>query len=411
MALLSSLRKRTSTRSTRRHGFQIRPTVPRFRPRLEALEDRWMPSTLTVTKPFDGYGYNPGELRYDIQVAQSGDTIVIDPSLSGQTIKLGGELVIDKSLTIQNLGAQNVVLWGGNYVSGAFSQDTRVLEIEPVVQVTLAGLTIRNGQVLSSPTYTREFPYEYGNDGAGILNFGALTLSNCTVRQNINHYGSGGGIYNVGTLTVNDSAFLWNHSTFGGGIFSANGYPAFRATATLTNCTLAYNNTVGDGGALYVGGSTATLTNCTVSLNTTLGGHGGGIFVTLTDPVKHTPGDILNLTNTIVAQNRINSSGADPDIYGALATADHNLVGDATGSTGIVNGVNGNIVGGNGHPVINADLGPLQNNGGPTQTMALLPGSLAIGHGNNAFAPAKDQRGFTRLDELGERTDIGAFEL
>jgi hypothetical protein len=57
-----------------------------------------------------------------------------------------------------------------------------------------------------------------------------------------------------------------------------------------------------------------------------------------------------------------------------VATADHNLVGNATGSTGVVNGVNGNIVGGNGHPVINADLGPLQNNGGPTLTMALLAG-------------------------------------
>jgi hypothetical protein len=80
-------------------------------------------------------------------------------------------------------------------------------------------------------------------------------------------------------------------------------------------------------------------------------------------------------------------------------------------SSGIVSGVSGNIVGGNGNPVINADLGPLQNNGGPTQTMALLPGSLAIGHGNNAKAPATDQRGFTRIDLAGEMTDIGAFEV
>ena len=94
-----------------------------------------------------------------------------------------------------------------------------------------------------------------------------------------------------------------------------------------------------------------------------------------------------------------------------MATADHNLVGNATGSSGIVNAVNGNIVGGNGHPVINALLGPLQNNGGPTQTMALLAGSPAIGHADNSKAPAKDQRGLPRIDELGELTDIGAFEL
>ena len=94
-----------------------------------------------------------------------------------------------------------------------------------------------------------------------------------------------------------------------------------------------------------------------------------------------------------------------------MATADHNLVGDGAGSSGIINGLNGNIVGGNGHPVIDARLGPLQNNGGPTQTMALLPGSPAIGHANNAAAPATDQRGVTRLDVAGETTDMGAFEL
>ena len=99
------------------------------------------------------------------------------------------------------------------------------------------------------------------------------------------------------------------------------------------------------------------------------------------------------------------------DIFGAVLTAKYNLVGDATGSTGIVNGVDGNIVGGNGHPVINADLGPLQNNGGPTQTMALLAGSPAIGQADNALAPATDQRGVTRRDLPGELTDIGAFEL
>jgi hypothetical protein len=145
----------------------------------------------------------------------------------------------------------------------------------------------------------------------------------------------------------------------------------------------------------------ATLTNCTLSLNSAT--TGGGIYV---NPANG--GGILNLTNTIVAGN---TAPTGPDIFGAVATADHNLVGSATGSTGILNGLNGNIGGGNGHPVINALLGPLQNNGGPTQTMALLAGSPAIGKANNAKAPATDQRGFTRLDEAGETTDIGAFEL
>lgn len=56
-------------------------------------------------------------------------------------------------------------------------------------------------------------------------------------------------------------------------------------------------------------------------------------------------------------------------------------------------------------------LGPLANNGGPTQTMALLVGSAAIGTADNAAAPATDQRGATRQDVAGEAIDIGAFEL
>jgi hypothetical protein len=93
-----------------------------------------------------------------------------------------------------------------------------------------------------------------------------------------------------------------------------------------------------------------------------------------------------------------------------VTKADHDLIGDASGSTGITNGVSGNLVGGNGNPVIDPCLGPLQNNGGPTQTMALLPGSPAIGQADNPFAPKTDQRGKVRLDRHGEPTDIGAFE-
>jgi hypothetical protein len=93
-----------------------------------------------------------------------------------------------------------------------------------------------------------------------------------------------------------------------------------------------------------------------------------------------------------------------------VSTADHNLIGDGTDS-GISNGVNGNQVGGNGNPVINPKLADLAHNGGPTETMALQPGSPAIGHADNAAAPRTDQRGVVRIDEAGETTDIGAFEL
>jgi hypothetical protein len=160
---------------------------------------------------------------------------------------------------------------------------------------------------------------------------------------------------------------------------------------------------ISGGGGLYVDSSaTATLTNCTLSGNSHYYGGGGGILVNNYA--------ILNLTNTIVAGNTRYGGlygwlPSDIYIFGAVGTADHNLVGDGWGSSGIVNGVNGNIVG------VDAHLGPLQNNGGPTQTMALLAGSPAIGTADNALAPATDQRGVARSDVAGELTDIGAFEL
>jgi hypothetical protein len=149
------------------------------------------------------------------------------------------------------------------------------------------------------------------------------------------------------------------------------------------------------------------LTNCTVSLNQALG-FGGGIAV---------PSNNLNVTlvNTIVAGNTEAGGGFGyteqmfgADIDGA-AYGSHDLIGNGSDWSSF-SGSNGNIVGSGRNP-INAMLGPLANNGGPTQAMALLAGSPAIGHADSSKAPATDERGLKRLDEAGETTDIGAFEL
>src|SRR5207244_2675040 len=101
------------------------------------------------------------------------------------------------------------------------------------------------------------------------------------------------------------------------------------------------------------------------------------------------------------------SSGSTPgDIEGTLDTSSaYNLVGTG-GSGGLSNGVNHNQVG-----VSDPGLGSLANNGGPTQTIALLPGSPAIDHGGNAYVNTgeTDQRGLTRI--VNGTVDIGAFEV
>jgi len=415
MCFPSLLQNWTSSRPARGRG-RHRTAAARFRLRLEALEDRRLPSTLTVTNTGDGLR-GAGSLRAEIAAAHAGDTIVFAPSLDGQTIQLGRQLLITKSLNIQGPGAGLLAIRPFG-VAGEVLPRIFQVGVNPAggqETVTVSGLTLEDGGGTAfgyEPIYggsAEDPPPSWDGMGGAILNYGTLTVSGCAlvgnsvVPETVNTYVNyGGAIYNAGTLTLTgstlsgNSSSIWSLSPYAG----AGGAVYNIGTANLSDCTVANNFAggyqAGLGGGIFNGG-TLTVSGCTVSGNSASYG-GGGILNWGT----------LNLINTIVAGN---TAGTGPDIAGAVATADHNLVGDATGSSGIVSGVNGNIVGGNGHRVINADLGPLQNNGGQTETMALLAGSPAIGHADNSKATATDERGVTRLDEPGETTDIGAFEL
>jgi hypothetical protein len=319
-------------------------------------------------------------------------------SIENSTAEYGG--AIDNSSTGTMIISGSVIYGGSALVGGG---------IRNLGAMTVSGSKLINNHARS--------------DGGGIDNQGRLNVDASTLSQN-STYGDGGGIYSwVGgagvTLTActlsNNSANVGNTDPWGGLEYGGGGlYVSSHTTATLTDCTLASDtaqyggygggidslgntmltnctlasNSAGSGGGIYAGYlATTSLLNCTLALNSA--GYGGGIYI---DYSTHT----LSLTNTIVVG----------EIYGWVTTADHNLVDSGAGSSGgIVNGVNGNIVG------VNPMLGPLANNGGPTETMALLVGSPAIGAADNAAAPATDQRGVTRIDVPGEATDIGAFEL
>jgi hypothetical protein len=127
-----------------------------------------------------------------------------------------------------------------------------------------------------------------------------------------------------------------------------------------------------------------------------------------------TNGGSFTVKNAIIAQGLLDlATGASgPDVSGDFLSLGHNLVGDPTGGSGFSAG--GDQVGAPQDP-LDARLGPLANNGGPTQTHALLPGSPAIDRGDNTGGSAADQRGVARPrdgDGNGSRVaDIGAFEL
>ena len=212
-----------------------------FRPQLETLDGRVLPSTLLV-RSLDGFGSltGPVTLRRAIAAAQNGDTIVFDQSLftyGHQTLQLtsgqpgfGGdiELFISKDLTIQGPGGGELTIDGGGVA--------RVFEIAQGAHVTISGLTIQDGN-----GKTGAFdPSQLDNFGGGILNEGTLTLIGCMVTHNTatgSVAGDGGGIANFGTMKMTGCTVSGNKADdLGGGVYNTG-------LLTITNSAVA-NNTV-----------------------------------------------------------------------------------------------------------------------------------------------------------------------
>ncbi len=179
--------------------------------------------------------------------------------------------------------------------------------------------------------------------------------------------------------------------------------PLWRARAAPTGHPVVPDQREGRGalgGGVYVAGGQLTLINTTIADNeVAAGGIGGGLDA---------QGGTVTLANTIIALDASGSGNASTpdDIAGTVSVASaHNLIGIG-GSGGLVNGVNGNLVG-----VADPGLSPLGSYGGPTQTIALLPGSPAIGAGSDDIpgvtVPSTDQRGVSRPSAS---IDIGAFQ-
>jgi hypothetical protein len=267
-----------------------------------------------------------------------------------------------------------------------------------------------------------------GNQGPGIDNEGGrVTVNNSTLSSN-----SSSGIVNStpnsfyvnsGTLTVQNSTLSSNSSQYAGGIFNDSG-----GTLTIQGSTLSGNSAQYAGGGIENIGS-LTVANSTLSGNVTLYSNGGGLdnngSVSLANStissnsafgvgagLMNNFGYSIALANSIVAGNTAQPTG--PDIYGFILSSDgHNLIGNADGASGYVAG---DQVGNTASP-LDPKLGPLQNNGDPTFTHALLPGSPAIDAGATADvldpsgAPlTTDQRGLGFPRVLGTAADIGAFE-
>jgi len=425
------------------------------------------PAALTINSPND-----PGDdicnvtectLREAIALIAPDGTIDFDSSLSGGTIHLASTLTLSIDVTIDGSALASQITISGDADNNG-TGDVRVFYVTAGVTATLNGLMITKGYtsgngggIYNSGTLTVTNSAFSGNNadwGGGIANYSALTVTNSTFSgntaswaggiynedtltvtnstfsDNSASYGDGGGIMNNGgTLTVTNSNFSGNFASsgFGGGVynggtltitnstFSGNSAPWYGGgvynggTLTITNSTFSANSANSSGGGIHSYG-TLTVTNSTFSGNSALG-YGGGIahwgVSTLTVANSTFSGNsanygggiynysTLNYANTILANS---TSGGDCYNDGTIGTNTNNLVEDGSCSASL-----------SGDP----NMGALADNGGPTQTMALLGGSPAINAGDDATCAAApvntmDQRGVARLQ--GAHCDIGAYE-
>lgn len=199
-------------------------------------------------------------------------------------------------------------------------------------------------------------------------------------------YEKGGGIFNwsSGTLTVSDSTFAGNTSTAVGAYYYGGGGIGNSGSATVQNSTFTDNGAAERGGGIYNGGG-LTLTHCTFSGNHAdrVDGPGGGNIYDGAPPT---------VKNTILA----NATAGGNCAY-AMADGGGNLRWPDSDTS---------CVGAFGDP----RLGALQDNGGPTETMALGADSAALESSVAANCPATDQRAQPRPDPAGTVCDVGAYE-
>jgi hypothetical protein len=247
------------------------------------------------------------------------------------------------------------------------------------------------------------------NDGGAIANFGPLTIDHSTLTGNAG--GLGGAVYNFGSanLTVRYSTLSFNNATFGGAIDNNSGM------VLVDSSTVTANTAAAGGGLGNPYGGTMMVRDSTVCGNVATYSDGGGI--------ANEYGALLYVFNSTIAGNTASSGGgianagtmsaldnilADnmapmgSDLLGDLGSLGHNLIGNAQGGSGFA-----------ATDLLYVDplLGPLQYNGGPTQTMALAPGSPALGAGDTSHAPDFDQRGPGYSRVVNGAIDIGAFEV
>ena len=396
-------------------------------------------ATHLVTNALDS---GSGSLRTTISAASPGDLLIFDPTLDGATILLNSQISIGKNITIDAGSLTNGIVLSGN-------NSTRILNC------TSGTIEIRQVKCINGKS-----PNSYNGDGGALLigNTAQVSLYDCTFTSNRAGDGDGGSSgfgddgNDGGAIYVDEGELYAYRCTFNGnragdgqdtGGYAGGGGDGgaiafYKGTVVLDHCTISSNfagnggdsftnpddraGSGGSGGGLHnsnVGG-TYTIKSCTITGNSSGNGGAGG-EPDYGEGSSGVAGGLLfqnqtsvTFQNTIIAKNVPggpygNSHARDTYLSGNATSLGHNLVGSAGGGPygGIfAAGVVGDIRGTTASP-LNPLLGSLADNGGNTQTHALLTGSPAL-HAGVVTSSLTDQRSSVRVS--GIAADIGSYE-
>ena len=367
-----------------------------------------------------------------------GDVTVTNSSITGNRAynSQGGAIFAANgivSITNSTFSGNRTHFGTGGAIS-TFAASADVIVVNSIVSGNSAahggGIYASNGNVTLTNSSVSGNEARTGDGGGILARNGNVTLTNSTVSNNTAG-NDGGGIHSGdGDVTLTDSAVSGNYAdSDGGGLTSDDG------TVTLTGSTISGNTASGIGGGMYINSGDVLITNSTLSGNRA--DEGGAVYKENTEDITLVNTTVTNNTaysrgggvyshgalvihNSIIAGNT--DAGVNPDLYSQDDdyTIANSLIGDNTGTTLAEDqtGVSGNFIGDSGSGgIIDPMLAPLAFNGGPTQTHALLAGSLAHNAGDNLLAVdataaplTNDQRGgtFTRIFNFD--VDMGAFE-
>jgi predicted outer membrane repeat protein len=304
----------------------------------------------------------------------------------------GGNIVSINNVSFSNNSAMD--MGGAIYNEGSIGSITNSTFTSNSAYTGHGGAIFNIGNIDNITNSTFANNVTSNNDGGAIFNGGGIgSITNSTFTSNSAPTVQGGAIFNTGSIdSITNSTFANNSAYYSGGaIENAN------TIGSITNSTFANNSSVGNnssgsgGGAIFndsTVGSIGSITNSTFANNSASTGQGGAFY-------NYGNSATISITNSIFSSNSAPTGG---NCAGRFNDRGYNLSSDASCGFSTATGSQNNVS--------NLNLGTLANNGGPTQTIALLSGSTALGVVASGCL-ATDQRGVRRP---ATNCDAGAYE-